>query len=135
MMKHLSLFLLFSLSSFTFADDVAIERYVNAKAAVLEAQVAQLLDAIFVLDNEDLSQETAFDKIGQPSFKAVDDALQNHGYSHNQYYQFEQKNEDGIAEWLTRHTTAANHLSSLEAQTDELTQDYDQLIKRLAAKQ
>lgn len=132
-MKIISLLILLSLSSLAFADDAAIERYINAKQIVLEAQINQLFDAIFVLGNEDLSQEAAFDKIGQPSFKAVDNALKNSGYSHSQFYQFAGKHKDDITEWLGRHAATANDLNTLEAQRDQLMQDYDQLIKRLAA--
>jgi len=132
-MKTLNLFILLSLSSLAFADDAAIERYINTHINVMQAQVEQLYDAIFLLSNEKLSDQDTFDKIGQPSFQAVDNELQQAEFTPNIYYQFAHKNKNDIDQWLNDHATKATEIDTLQAELDQLMQEYDQLIKRTAA--
>jgi hypothetical protein len=131
-MKTLSLLLLLSLSSLAFANDAAIERYINTHIAMMQAQVVQLHDALFLLDNDNMTAQDTFNKIGQPSFKAVDDALKNSGFTHNSFYQFAHKNKTDIDQWLNSHRSTASNVNALQNQRDDLMQDYDQLIKRFA---
>jgi hypothetical protein len=130
-MKNVCLFLLLLLPSLAIADadDVAIERYIATRIALLQAQVDKLYESIFIMGNEDLAQEDLFTRIGQPSFQAVDEVLRENGYSHSQFYQFADQHQAAIDDWLKNHQASANQLDELTTLRDSLMQDYDQLVK------
>ncbi|MDH5731916.1 MAG: hypothetical protein OEZ58_23275, partial [Gammaproteobacteria bacterium] len=110
------------------ADDVAIKRFVDAKTSLLQTQVNQLSLAINLLKTETLSDQDKFERIGEPSFSAVDAVLANAGYSVRTFYQFAAENEEAISIWLGFNMLAADHMAALEIECEGLISEYDLLI-------
>lgn len=129
MMKHLTVLLLLGISSLAFAaDDVAIQRYVNAHIDMLQAQVTQLNFSVNLLNTESLSDQDKFERIGEPTFVAMDNALTNSGYTVKTFYQFDAENNDAITIWLINNSVEANLINSLQLERDGLMGDYEQLM-------
>ena len=127
-MKYISVFLLLCYTSVALADDAAIARHINAHLQMLGAQVSELNSALWLLKNEALSEADKFERIGQPSFSAIDDALKNAGVTMKQFYQFKDDYADEIEQWLMTNSLQANQIDSLQSEYDVLMSEYDQLI-------
>ena len=129
MMKHLTVLLLLGISSLAFAaDDIAIQRHVNAHINMLQAQVTQLNFSVNLLNTESLSDQDKFERIGEPTFVAMDNALTNSGYTVKTFYQFDAENNDAITIWLINNSVEANLINSLQLERDGLMGDYEQLM-------
>lgn len=128
MMKHLIALLLLGISaSLAFAaDDVAVQRYVNAHITMLQAQVTQLNFSVNLLNTESLSDQDKFERIGEPAFVAIDNALAGAGYTVQTFYQFDAENNDAITTWLINNSVEANLIKSLKIERDGLMGDYEQ---------
>ncbi len=131
MMKHLTIIFLFwcvSVASATAASDITIARHTNAHIQMLQAQVAQLNTAVTLLSNEPLSDKDKFERIGEPGFVAIENALNTTGYTAKTFYQFGGDNSDAIETWLSNNSTEAYQLDSLKAERDSLMNQYEALM-------
>lgn len=132
-MKPIYLFLLLLLSSLAIADDAMIARYISTHIVLLQTQVEQLRSAITIMDNEDLSPEALYTRIGEPGFQAMDKVFETHGYSINQFYHFADQHQQAIDDWLKRDKASASRIEALTRRRDDLMQNYDTLIRKAAS--
>jgi hypothetical protein len=114
-------------STLAAADDQAIEHYITAETALLETQVTELRLATDLLSQPGLTEADKFERIGQPSFDAVDQSLATFGFTPKQFYQFRDEQQVAIDQWLTDHPPEAVRMQSLQAERDALSDSYDQL--------
>ena len=130
MMKHLTVLLLLGISaSLAFAaDDVAVQRYVNAHINMLQAQVTQLNFSVNLLNTESLSDQDKFERIGEPGFVAIDKSLTESGYTVKTFYQYGGDNSAAITIWLINNSIEANFVNSLQIERDGLMSEYEQLM-------
>lgn len=130
MMKRLTVLLFLGLSASVAlaVDNVAIQRYVNAHITMLQTQVTQLNFAVNLLNTETLSDKDKYERIGEPAFIAIDEALAGAGYTVKTFYQFDADNSVAITTWLSNNSTEANLINSLEIERDGLVNEYEQLI-------
>lgn len=114
-------------SPVTYASEVA--PFVDARIQLLEAQISQLNNAIELLQARTMTDQEKFELIGQPSFDAVNAALEQVGISLKDLYRFEEEYKEERELWLAFHHTEREKLEQLSAAFQQLQQTYDQLIQ------
>jgi len=128
-MKRMLYFTLLFMAFSASANDSAIETYIQAHQQMLQAQVSQLNSSISLLSSESLTDREKFERIGQSSFAAIDQALKQAGFSVKTYYEFKANNEDAIRQWLSIHSEQAKLIDLLQAEHDQLMNEYDQVMQ------
>lgn len=123
--------LLVSLSTWAVAgssnaiNDAAIAHYIHTRTQLLEVQIDQLHSAINLLSTETLSDQAKFERIGQPSFAALDAVRKDNGYSTKNYHQFYADYKVDIERWLVDHPAQSNNIVYLELERDQLLDALD----------
>lgn len=122
----LTVLLSYSLPATAGASDNDINHYYHGYKAMLETQIDQLYRAITVLSEEaSLTAEESFERIGEPSFTAIDKALADKGFTLQSLYRFQSQYQADIAQWLSRHSDEASILNGLLFERDQLTIELD----------
>ena len=124
MVKQFMLLILLLISSNISANDAAITRYIEAEKNMLQAQIAQLEEAISLLSSG-ISTEQQYEQIGKPSFSAINKALAQSGYSIKRFYRFQSDYKFAIEQWLSEHYSEASQLKQLKSKRDGLTLAFD----------
>ena len=127
-MKWFVLVALLLISPLAIAADIAVEDYIAAEVKMLETQIDQLNAAINLMSSESLTEAEKFERIGEPSFTAVENAMTESGFTIQQFYAYRERYNAEIGEWLSEHEQTAGNIESLQTELERLSEQYDQLI-------
>lgn len=129
-MTRIILILLFCLiTPPAFANDGTVEKFVQTMILIKQAENNQLQMAINLLSSEKLTDQEKFERIGQPSFLAVEQVLASQGYTIRKFYQFEQDNGVAIGKWLEDNPNQKKQLTQLDIDRESLLGSYDQVAQ------
>lgn len=127
-MKRLIFAAILLISPQVFAVGISVENYIATEIKMLETQIDQLHAAINLRRSESLTDTEIFERIGKPSFAAVENAMTASGLTLKQFYAYKDEHSEEIADWLAEHGQTAGDLEYLQSELDYLIEQYDQFI-------